>query len=160
MAPAIPAGAEVRVRCGEPAGGAGGAPGPGASAGPAAGPAVGEVWLLVVNGRPVVHRVVARAPDLAWVLTRGDAALLPDPPASAGDLVGRVLTVRRGEGHEPPPPGPASPGRRLALALAVAVLRRSPAAGRRLVGLLWVGRRVLVQWPRAAWGRLRGGAGP
>lgn len=137
MEPTIPAGAEVCVSCG-------------------ARPAVGEVGLLVLAGRPVVHRVVARGPAGSWVLTRGDATAVPDPPVAEADLVGRVVSVRRSERHEPTAAAPGSTARRVVLALAVAVLRRSPSAGRRFVGVLWLARRTFVILPRVAWRRAIG----
>ncbi|MCB9731471.1 MAG: S24/S26 family peptidase [Deltaproteobacteria bacterium] len=54
-----------------------------------AAPAVGDVVLLVLGGRLVLHRVVRVLADGA-VVTKGDAELGADPPVAAADLLGRV----------------------------------------------------------------------
>src|SRR6185503_13087139 len=61
MQPALPPGTEVLLRCGE-------------TGGP------GDVIAFLAGGHLLVHRVVARAADGGWTLTRGDARVLPDVP--------------------------------------------------------------------------------
>ena len=116
MEPAIPSGAEVRIRCGESGD-------------------VGDIVACQEGAGVRVHRLVARSPR-GWLLTRGDARWVPDAPLPAESLVlGRVVAVRRGEAFEPPPPlraVPAAAGFALAIGGRVA---RAPArrgrAGRR-----------------------------
>jgi hypothetical protein len=110
MQPALPPGTEVVLRCGET-----GAP--------------GDVIAFLADGRLVVHRVVARGRDGAWMLTRGDARVLPDAPILDPEtVVGRVAGVWRGGSLEHLPAATDSLSRRLGLRLAVAALRASPAA--------------------------------
>ena len=110
MEPALPAGTEVLLRCGE-------------TGGP------GEVIAFLADGRLVVHRVVARAADGGWTLTRGDARVLPDVPIrDAEAVVGRVAGVWRAGSLEGLPAALDSLSRRLALRLACAALRASPGA--------------------------------
>ena len=110
MMPALPPGTEVLLRCGE-------------NGGP------GDVIAFLADGRLVVHRVVARAADGAWTLTRGDARLLPDVPIrDAEAVVGRVAGVWRAGSLEGLPAAGDSLSRRLALRLACAALRASPGA--------------------------------
>jgi hypothetical protein len=52
---------------------------------------VGDVVLALRGTLPVVHRVVWMGSD--WLLTRGDARTVPDPPLAAGDVVGIVRDV-------------------------------------------------------------------
>ena len=110
MLPALPPGTEVLLRCGE-------------SGGP------GDVIAFLADGRLVVHRVVARAADGAWTLTRGDARVLPDVPIRDPEAVlGRVAGVWRAGSLEGLPAAGDSLSRRLALRLACAALRASPRA--------------------------------
>jgi hypothetical protein len=111
MDPAVPPGAEVVLRCGE-------------TGGP------GDVIAFLSGGRLLVHRVVARAPDGAWTLTRGDARLLPDVPiVDAEAVVGRIAGLWRAGSLVSVPAPPDSLARRCVLGFASAVLRASPRAG-------------------------------
>ena len=109
MDPALPPGTEVVLRCGET-----GAP--------------GDVIAFLADGRLVVHRVVARAADGSWTLTRGDARVLPDVPIRDPEaVVGRVRGVWRAGSLENLPAPTDSLRRRLAVRVACAALRTSPA---------------------------------
>ena len=130
MEPTIPSGAEVIFRCG-------GIPEP------------GDITAFTDRGRIMVHRVVARSPARDWLLTRGDASAIPDPPIREVAIIGTVLRVRLGDRWVEPPPAPASFQRRLALALCLLGLRAPPPVARRLIGLLWALRRWFVLAPRA-----------
>lgn len=111
MVPALPPGTEVLLRCGETGG-------------------TGDVIAFLADGRLVVHRVVARAPDGSWTLTRGDARVLPDVPILGRDAVlGRVAGVWRATSLEDVPAGRDSLPRRFVLGLFSAVLQASPRAG-------------------------------
>jgi hypothetical protein len=111
MRPALPPGTEVLLRCGEA-----GAP--------------GDVIAFLADGRLVVHRIVARAADGSWTLTRGDARVLPDVPILDPDAVlGRVAGVWRSASLEEVPAGRDSPAGRFVLRVCGVVLRASPGAG-------------------------------
>ena len=111
MEPALPAGTEILLRCGET-----GAP--------------GDVIAFLAGGRLIVHRVMARAPDGAWTLTRGDARVLPDAPILDPDaILGRVAGLWRAGSLDRVPAAADSLSRRWVLAVARAVLRVSPRAG-------------------------------
>jgi hypothetical protein len=77
MRPTIQPGEQVRVLCGTE-------------------PVVGEVCAFVRAGRLFVHRVVAASSDGAWLLTRGDANLLPDAPIRRHEVLGRVVAFDGG----------------------------------------------------------------
>lgn len=124
MEPALPPGTEVVLRCGE-----------------AGGP--GDVIAFVADGRLVVHRVAARAEDGSWLLTRGDARVLPDAPIREPDAVlGRVVGICRGASVEPIPAPVDSLPRRWALRLACAALQASPRAGAAALRALHTGSRL------------------
>jgi hypothetical protein len=111
MEPALPAGCEVLLRCGEV-----GAP--------------GDVIAFLIGGRLVVHRVVARAADGSWTLTRGDARTMPDVPIrDASAIVGRVAGLYRGGTIEGVPAAQESPVRRGVVRLCSALVAASPRAG-------------------------------
>jgi Peptidase S24-like len=58
----------------------------------------GEIVLVLRNGRFFAHRLVERRRDqecILWI-TRGDAMRQNDPPASASEVLGRVVLIRRG----------------------------------------------------------------
>jgi hypothetical protein len=121
MEPAIPSGAEVRLRCGEGGG-------------------VGDIVARRQGTGVLVHRVVARSDAQGWTLTRGDACWLPDVPLRGADApLGRVSAV---DGAAPPPSAPASLGQRVLLWPLVAALRVHPASGAALVRGLVHARRV------------------
>jgi len=145
MRPAVPPLAEVRLRCGE-------------------GGALGDVIAFLDAGRVIVHRVVALAPN-GWLLTRGDARLLPDTPVrAAAQVIGRVVAVRGDEAFGPVPEAPRSLLRACALAPLVGLMRISPGAGAGVIGALHAGRRralALASRLRGVLPRLRGrGARP
>ena len=63
----------------------------------------GEVVLTLQNGRLFVHRVVNRKvvgvagrPDELFLITRGDRLRHDDCPVSSSELLGRVVSVERG----------------------------------------------------------------
>ena len=58
--------------------------------------ATGDVIIYVREERVVVHRVIRQTGEAVW--TRGDANLLPDPPISRAQILGRVSAIRTGEG--------------------------------------------------------------
>ena len=131
MEPAIPAGALVQLRCGEP-----GAP--------------GDVIAFLSGGRIVVHRVVARAADGRWTLTRGDARILPDVPVRDPEAVlGRVAGLCRGAGVEPVAPLSDSVVQRAMAGLFARLVSASPGMGAAVLramhgGLRW-GRTLGIQ---------------
>ena len=125
MAPAVGSGTEVRLVCGT-------------------GGAVGDVVAVRTGGTVVVHRVVARSATGAWIVTRGDARLLPDVPASGEAVVGRVAARRGPGGFEDVPGAAASRAQRAALAPLVTLLRLSPRAGTAAIAVLVGLRRLLL----------------
>ena len=123
MRPAIAPGAEVRLLCGEGAA------------------APGDVVAFVDEGRVIVHRVVAALPGGALV-TRGDARLLPDRLLrGAGQVLGRVVAVRRGDAFAEVPAARGSSAQALVLWPLVQAVRMSPSAGAAVIGLLLRARR-------------------
>jgi hypothetical protein len=109
---------------------------------------LGHVVAFVSRSKVVVHRIVYRGRRGAargHLLTRGDAALVPDAPLTAGDILGTVAAVQR-EGTWMPldqPPLRSVPARltaSLALALVAGALVASPRLAERLVRLLHRGR--------------------
>ena len=138
MAPALSSGTEVRLVCGS-------------------GGAVGEVVAVRAGGTVIVHRVVARSATGAWILTRGDARLLPDVPAGDQAVVGRISGRRVPGGFEDVPRAAGSLAQRAALAPLVALLRLSPRAGTAVIAvlvglrrLLFIGVGALRPWRRPA----------
>jgi hypothetical protein len=80
MAPAIPAGARIRVRPGE-----------------VSSCRIGDVVFYLSDGGYVVHRVVYRPPpssDGDYLLTEGDARFAPDPPVPCRQVLGTVVAVQ------------------------------------------------------------------
>jgi hypothetical protein len=55
----------------------------------------GDVVVIRRDGRIFAHRVVSRSADTCGVVTRGDAHLHADPPASPHDIVGLVVAIER-----------------------------------------------------------------
>lgn len=90
MSPTILAGEEVLLECGVDVG-------------------VGDVALVMLDDGIAVHRVLARSSDGHWILTAGDANLLPDQPLYGVDRVVARIRCKR-LGAEPRPL--ASPPRR------------------------------------------------
>ena len=125
MAPAVASDTEVRLACGS-------------------GGAVGDVVAVRTGGAVIVHRVVARSATGGWILTRGDARLLPDVPASADAVIGRVSGRRGPRGFEDVPGTEPSLAQRAALAPLVTLLRVSPRAGTAVIAALVGLRRRLL----------------
>jgi hypothetical protein len=126
MAPALASGAEVRLLCGE-------------------GGAAGDIIAFLHEGRVLLHRVVAASPEHGWILTRGDARLLPDAPIRRGeDVIGRVTAIRDGDSFVPVPEAPrATALQRAVLWPLLATLRGGAAPGSALVRSLVRARRGL-----------------
>lgn len=130
MEPALPPGSEVVLRCGET-----GAP--------------GDVVAFLAGGRLVLHRVVARAADGAWTLTRGDARVLPDVPIRDPDaIVGRVTGVFRAGALEDVPPLRDPASRRWLRGIFRVVVQTSPAAGTAALRCLHTASRFARTLPR------------
>jgi len=137
MEPTIPPETEVRLLCGERA-------------------EPGDVIAFLAHDQVMVHRVVATGPD--WVLTRGDAQVLPDPPiVDRTVILGRILEVRRTAGWTDPAPSPPSWMRAAVCGLCMGVLWSSPPAGAALVRVLLALRRGISALPRVV--RRRSGMG-
>src|ERR1700675_3315645 len=68
----------------------------------------GDIVLFMRQGRFFIHRVASKdlMRDEAPLITRGDCMSEDDPPVSRGELLGRVVEVRR-------PGSTFRPGRRL-----------------------------------------------
>lgn len=136
MRPAIPEGAEVRIRCGVPV-------------------RAGDVVVCQEGRRILVHRVVAELRS-GWVLTRGDATAVPDLPVPVSSVLGRITGLVAREGDLAVPDPPDTPVRRWTARVCGSLLRVAPPAGRLLVRSLWTLRKWFVLLPRAAARRLRG----
>ena len=130
MEPAIPAGSELRIQCGVV-------------------PEPGGVVAFLFGGRIIVHRVLAWSPSRTWLLTRGDASAIPDPPITESAVIGTIVRVQRGGRlTEPAAPSP-SRWQRFLLAGCLRCMRASPAAGAHVIDFLWFLRRWLVLAPHA-----------
>jgi hypothetical protein len=122
MAATLPPGTRVRIRCGA-----------------VAPRARRTIVAFLVGARLIAHRVVAGV--RGHVITRGDGAVVCDPPLAIGDVLGEVVALQAGDGWRPPPaPPPLSPARRVAaravLLGVAAALAVDPRLARRLaVGL-------------------------
>ncbi len=109
---------------------------------------VGEVVAFLARGKVVVHRVVhksQRGAARGRLLTRGDAALVPDPAIDVASVLGAVTAIDRDGGWVPPDGRPrrSLPARvvaSLALAIVARVLEASPRAADVVVRLLHRGR--------------------
>lgn len=124
MLPTIPPDVELLVRCGDRA-------------------EPGDVIAVLVHDQVVVHRVEARGHG--FILTRGDAQVLPDVPIrDPAAVMGRVVGIRHGDDWRDPALAPPSVSRTLVRALCVAVLRFSPDAGATTVAALLALRRRIV----------------
>jgi signal peptidase I len=92
----------------------------------------GDIVLFGRDHRLFAHRVVAKAgkSEAAWLITRGDGMLRPDPALDGSELLGKVRFVVR-DGRR------ISPGATLNLfeRAVSAVVRRSDLAARVVVGL-------------------------
>ena len=107
--------------------------------------ATGDVIIYVREERVVVHRVVRESGDLVW--TRGDANLLPDPPVSRAQILGRVSAIRTADGWREIASAKANVMSRL--------LSRMPSV---VISLLWQARWMATRALLAA-RKLRPGAG-
>jgi hypothetical protein len=104
---------------------------------------VGEVVAFLAGSQLIVHRVVARrrrGPG-QYLLTLGDAALVPDAPVVHGHVLGTVTGVGDGTGWAAPGPRPERSPRARVLtaglqAILAGVLVVSPRGARRLARLL------------------------
>ena len=122
----------------------------------------GEVIAYVASQNVIVHRVVhspRRRPG-DYVLTRGDAEMLPDPPVGSDRVLGAVTAVQRDGDWVPVEHRHrlALPARVLApliLALVTCALHASPGAAATVVRVLHGGRRRLLGVVRRAAGRVR-----
>ncbi len=135
MLPSIGPGEPVRIACGGAV-------------------AMGDVAVLLEARGVLVHRVGACDARRGWILTRGDACLLPDLPAPMDRVLGRLCGVQRGGLLAAIGPPPDSAARRAFLAVCLGSLRVSPRAGRAFVRGLWFLRRWLFAMPAAVWRRL------
>ena len=140
MSPGIPSGSELIVACGESG-------------------ENGDVVVVLLGSQVRVHRLVASGRDGRWILTRGDATCVPDPPARADAVLGRVVAL----GGNPLPRAAVDTWvRRAVLVVCRGLLRISPGACDRLLRSVWLLRRWLVVVPAAGLRRLvpRGRARP
>jgi len=104
----------------------------------------GEVVAYLADGQVIVHRVVHRGRAAAargYLITQGDATLVPDPPVDHGRILGPVTGVWRAGGWVPPSGPPRRPlraklARALSLATAVGALYVSPRATARALTAL------------------------
>lgn len=113
MEPAIPSGSRLRLRCGAPV-------------------APGDVAAFVHDGHVLVHRVLDVAP--LFVLARGDALAVPDPPLPLDRVLARLEAIGRdGAWTAPPDHRESVPQRVLRVACA---FRASRAWARAVVALL------------------------
>lgn len=91
----------------------------------------GDIVLFGRDRRLFVHRVITKNhPQIAGIVTRGDAMPAPDPPVSEADLLGRVsIILRNGKCLEP--------GRSLRYSerAVAALVQRSTFAARVVVGI-------------------------
>jgi signal peptidase I len=58
---------------------------------------LGEIVLYTREGRFFIHRIVSQdlSDDAMFLLTRGDCMSAADPPVGRGELLGKVIEVRR-----------------------------------------------------------------
>jgi signal peptidase len=59
----------------------------------------GAVVVFQSGDELITHRVISVGDSESgvWFITKGDNALWPDPPVPAAEIIGRVLSVKRGE---------------------------------------------------------------
>jgi hypothetical protein len=111
---------------------------------------LGEVVAFLARGKVVVHRVVhkgRRGAARGRLLTRGDAALIPDPAVDVGSVLGAVTALDcnggwMSPGERPRRSLPARVVASLALAVVTRMLEASPRAANVAVELLHRGRRL------------------
>ncbi|NNG14858.1 MAG: hypothetical protein HKM89_00165 [Gemmatimonadales bacterium] len=107
MEPTIPDASVIRIRCREPET-----------------CRVGDVVVMQAGSRIIAHRVLhrgRRGRAREYLITRGDARWLPDPPVPVASLLGVVAGVAAGETWSPPSAAREESG--WAAALSFAVLR-------------------------------------
>jgi hypothetical protein len=110
----------------------------------------GDVVAFLARGKVVVHRVAhkgRRGAARGRLLTRGDAALIPDPAVDVGSVLGAVTVIDSDGGWMPPGDRPRrSLSARVVASLALAVVTRmleaSPRAANLMVEILHRGRRL------------------
>lgn len=125
MRPTIEPGEEVALACGAAFG-------------------EGDVVAYVRGDRLVLHRVLRLRPDRGYMVTRGDALVLPDALVTElAGVLGTVRGVRRGGELVPLAGAPSSLARRVALRLWLAALVAGPVAGRRIIQVLLAARPLL-----------------
>ncbi|HXG59138.1 MAG TPA: S26 family signal peptidase [Thermoanaerobaculia bacterium] len=76
---------------------------------------VGDVIAFLRHDRLFVHRIVAIVRGGEWLLTRGDAHPVPDPPLRRDSVIGRILA-------EPVSPHPRPTRAAAAIARSIALL--------------------------------------
>jgi hypothetical protein len=111
---------------------------------------LGEVVAFLARGKVVVHRIVhkgRRGAARGRLVTRGDAALIPDPAVEVGSILGTVTAVDQSGSWVPPGERPRrSLSARvlawLALAVVTRTLEASPRAANMVVEVLHRGRRL------------------
>ena len=123
MEPTIPDASLIRIRCREPEA-----------------CRVGDVVVMQAGNRVIAHRVLhrgRRGQAREYLITRGDARWLPDPPVPAAALLGIVTGVAVGEAWNPPAPA-AEPGRAAAISFALlrSALERNVTLGRSFAAVL------------------------
>ena len=126
MAPAIPAGARIRIRIGEPR--------------PSQ---VGDVVFYLADDGYTVHRIVhrMRTSGADYLLTAGDARFAPDPPVAGGQVLGTVVEVEsngqwRAPGAEAPAPWHRRVVRAITLPAMIVTMFFSVGAANRLADAL------------------------
>jgi hypothetical protein len=131
MLPTIAPGVEVTIDCGRAW-------------------AASDIVAYVVAGRLIVHRIEAASDDKRWLLTRGDASVIPDDPFEAADaVIGVVTSIHRGEGWIDPTAAPRTWLRdQISRASLAAFKRNVQECRRRLVAFRIVGT-VITFGPRA-----------
>lgn len=146
MAPAIPAGARIRVR---PSGQL-----------PCQ---VGDVVFYLADSGYMVHRVVYRSSDTGYLLAAGDARFAPDPPVPCRQALGIVCAIEIDGEWQPLGPFANGPWHRrvvraMTIPAMVITMRISVVAAARLAALLHTletrarvaRRRLLQRWRGAA----------
>lgn len=124
MEPTISPEAELLLRCGDQA-------------------EPGDVIAVLIHDQVVVHRVEARG--RGFILTRGDAQILPDVPVrDPAAVIGRVVGIRQGEGWREPDAPPRSWARAVVRSVFASIASVSPPAAAVALGALLALRRRFV----------------
>jgi hypothetical protein len=107
---------------------------------------IGDVIVYVYLDQVAVHRLIRRG--RGWMLTRGDAHVIPDAPLfDAGAIIGRVERIDSSGASDGVPPPPQTLARRVAL---WPVSAGSLLGGRGVAFVIFV-----LQWMSAVRGLLR-----